>query len=195
MRVPNVSRVTDWLWTGGDIRPDPDDALEDIRSLQRSGLTHIVDCRYEWTDEALFAVFAPGISYLHHGVDDDGGRQPDWWFDLGVGFVVHALAERSSQVLVHCHMGINRGPSLAYATLLALEWDPVEALEAIRSARPIAAVGYAEQALDWHHRRRGVPAEQRRDELERVARWRDDNDIDVAGIIRGIRSAEGTTYR
>ncbi len=55
-------------------------------------------------------------------------------------------------MLVHCHMGINRGPSMAYACLLVLGWDPIEAMTAIRTARPIAAIGYAEDALDWHHR-------------------------------------------
>jgi dual specificity phosphatase 3 len=193
--VANVSRVADWLWTGGDIRPEPDAAVEDIHALQRLGITHVLDCRIEWTDEALFAVFAPGVAYLHHGVDDDGGRPPDWWFDLGVGFAVSALAEPDSQVLVHCHMGINRGPSMAYAVLLALEWDPVDALETIRAARPIAAVGYAEHALDWHHRRRSVNGADRHADRARLARWREDNDIDVASIIRGIRTEEGTRYR
>ena len=193
--VANISRVTEWLWTGGDVRPDPDDAVRDVRALQDAGITHVLDCRVEWSDEALFAVLAPDMSYLHHGVDDDGGAQPDWWYDLGVGFAVAALAESDSRILVHCHMGINRGPTMAYAILLALEWDPVEALDAIRSARPIAAIGYAEDALDWHHRRRAVPEARRVADQERLAQWRDRNGIDVAHIIRGIRAAEGTVYR
>ena len=193
--VANISRVTEWLWTGGDVRPDPDDAVRDVRALQDAGITHVLDCRVEWSDEALFAVLAPDMSYLHHGVDDDGGAQPDWWYDLGVGFAVAALAESDSRILVHCHMGINRGPTMAYAILLALEWDPVEALDAIRSARPIAAIGYAEDALDWHHRRRDIPEERRAADQERLERWRERNGIDVAHIIRGIRAAEGTIYR
>lgn len=193
--MPKLSRVTDWLWTGGDIRPDPQDAVVDVRAIQRAKITHVIDCRLEWSDEALFAVLAPEISYLHHGVDDDGGIPPDWWFDLGVGFAMGALAEPDSRVFTHCHMGINRGPTMAYAILLALEWDPIDALEAIRQARPIAAIGYAEEALDWHHRRRNVPADERAIEQERLETWRERHDIDVAQIIRGIRSAEGTSYR
>jgi len=193
--VANISRVTEWLWTGGDVRPDPDDAVKDVRALQDAGITHILDCRVEWSDEALFAVIAPGMRYLHHGVDDDGGVPPDWWFDLGVGFAVSALAESDSAVLAHCHMGINRGPTMAYAILLALEWDPIDALDAIRSARPIAAIGYAEHALDWHHRRRRIDeAEAARDRV-RLEQWRERNGIDVARIIRGIRAEEGTKYR
>lgn len=195
LAVANVSRVTNWLWTGGDVRPDPDDAVVDVRALRDAGITHVLDCRVEWTDEALFAVLAPEVTYLHHGVDDAGDAQPDWWFDLGVGFAVAALAEPDSQILVHCHMGINRGPTMAYAILLALEWDPIEALDAIRTARPIAAVGYAEDALDWHHRRRGVDETQREHDRRRLEVWRDRNGIDVATIIRGIRAAEGTSYR
>ena len=58
-------------------------------------------------------------------------------------------------VLVHCHMGVNRGPSMAYAILLALGWDAVEALNAISAARPIAGVIYAGNALSWWHRTNG----------------------------------------
>ena len=54
-------------------------------------------------------------------------------------------------MLAHCHMGINRGPSMGFAILLALGWDAEEALDAIHAARPIAFIAYAEDALRWHH--------------------------------------------
>ena len=193
--MTNLSRVTNWLWTGGDVRPDPQDSVADVRAIQRAGITHVIDCRLEWSDEALFAVLAPEITYLHHGVDDDGEGPPDWWFDLGVGFAMGALAEADSSVFTHCHMGINRGPTMAYAILLSLEWDPIEALETIRNARPIAAIGYAEEALDWYHRRHDVTPDERAIDQERLEGWRERHEIDVAQIIRGIRSAEGTSYK
>jgi protein-tyrosine phosphatase len=58
--------------------------------------------------------------------------------------------------LTHCQMGINRGPSLGFAVLLAQGWDPAEAIAAIRAARPCANVWYAADALTWYQQRTGV---------------------------------------
>ncbi len=86
-------------------------------------------------------------------------------------------------------MGINRGPSMAYAVLLTLGWEHLAALDAIRAARPIAALIYAEDAVTWWARRDGITptrgAAMRRD----VRRWHQANDIDVATVIRRIRTA------
>ncbi|MGH8991304.1 MAG: dual specificity protein phosphatase family protein [Acidimicrobiia bacterium] len=194
--MPNFDFVTERLATGGDLHWREDRALADLAGLVAAGITHIVDCRMEWNDEALVARHAPGVAYLHADVDDIGGRQPDWFFDRGVAFALDALAaDPAAKVLVHCHMGINRGPSLAYAVLLAQDIDPVDALDAIRAARPIAAVGYAEDALAWHHRRRGTDEFTRRADRRRLRAWRAADTLDVAATIRGIRAAEGTELR
>lgn len=187
--MANIDFITDRLATGGDLPADVDLAVADLADLVDVGVTHIVDCRVEWSDEELVAALAPGLSYLHHGVDDAGQRMPGRWFDAGVAFVLAALEEPGTKVLTHCHMGINRGPSLAYAILLAQGWDPVDALDAIRTTRPIAAVGYAEDALDWHHRRTGTAETARAHDRRRLAAWRRANHIDMATIIRGIRQA------
>ena len=88
-------------------------------------------------------------------------------------------------------MGINRGPSLGYATMLALGWDPIEALDRIRQCRPIAYVGYAEDALDWWFRKNEATDAERSDGLRRIRRWRSENHLDVANVIRRIRLKEG----
>lgn len=186
--MPNMHFVTDRLATGGDLpygREEPE--LAEWRGL---GITHVVDNRLEWNDEDLVAEFAPEIAYLHNGVDDAGGHLPDRWYDDGVAWVRAALDDPSAKVLVHCHMGINRGPSLAYAVLLDQGWDPVDAIAAIRAARPIAAAGYAEDALDWHHRRHDVDPVTRRFDRRRLATWRQANHLDVVRIIREVRAAE-----
>jgi hypothetical protein len=87
-------------------------------------------------------------------------------------------------------MGINRGPSAGYAVLLGLGWDPVEAIEAIRRARPIANVWYAEDALGWHHRRTCASTGRRREERAALAAWRSVNPLDVVRIIREVREGE-----
>lgn len=188
--MANLNFITDRLATGGDLPSDAVDALEHLAAWRRLGITHVVDNRLEWSDAGLVAAWAPELQYLHNGVDDAGQRMPDAWFDTGVDFVRSALLGANARVLVHCHMGINRGPSLAYAVLLEDGRDPVAAMDAVRSARPIAAIGYAEDALDWHHRRHQTPMPQRHADRRRVAAWRDTNPIDVVRIIRGIRLAE-----
>src|ERR1041384_202554 len=115
---------------------------------------------------------------------------PDDWFDRGVGFALEALATPGNKVLSHCHMGINRGPSLAYAVLLGQGVDPIEAIELVRRARGIAAVGYAEDALSWHLRSIGASPEDRGGEGRRLHEWRRKNPLDVVRIIRRIRAEE-----
>ena len=158
-------------------------------------MTHVLDVREEWSDDELVAAHAPQITYVHLGVDDAGRGQPDEWFDAGIA-LAEQVAAADGLLLAHCHMGINRGPSMAFAILLSRGVAPVDALDAIRTARPVAAVGYAAEALDHHHRRTGAPDEQRLSERRAVAEWFRDNHLDVATIVRGIRDAQGgTTFR
>jgi hypothetical protein len=84
-------------------------------------------------------------------------------------------------------MGVNRGPSLGFAVLLAQGWDPVDALDAIRGARPIAWVAYAEDALRWHHERNSVSGQEREGDFLRLERWRAENQLDLAEVIRQKR--------
>jgi len=190
--MANLDFITPCLATGGDLPYDDQAALEALEQWQQLGITHVIDNRLEWSDEGFVADLAPNICYLHNGVDDGGQRMADRWFDTGTEFATAALADPGSKVLVHCHMGINRGPSLAYAILLATGWDPIEAIDAIRTARPIAGLGYAGDALDWHHRRSDTPTARRRSDRVDLAKWRTANRIDVVRIIRRIRAAEAS---
>ena len=186
LRRANADFVTPFLLVGGDLSLDDDVAIAQLDELRSAGVTHVVDVRLEADDSTFVAEHAPEVRYLHLGVDDRGQRIPGRWFDRGVGFALDAIHD-GGVVLTHCHMGINRGPSLGFATLLALGWDAVDALAAVRAARPIAYVDYAEDALRWHHRRAASPARALRADLERVAVWRRENHLDVAAVIRRIR--------
>lgn len=138
----------------------------------------------------LGAAQGPQVAYLHNTANVAGQRMPDEWFDAGVDFALAALEDPSAKVLAHCHMGINRGPSMAYAILLAQGWDPVAAIDRIRQARPIANVWYAEDALDWWHRRTQADSQRRVVERRALAQWRQENPLDVVRIIREIRAEE-----
>lgn len=180
LSAANAHFVTDKLLIGGDLDYRSRElATEQIVELHDIGVTHVIDVRVEWSDADWVAELLPGLEYFHHGIDDAGQAVPAEWFQTGVDYALEAL-DSGGMVLAHCHMGINRGPSLGFAVLLALGWDAVDALDAIRRVRPIAYVAYAEDALRWHH---SDPGELERD-LERVAQWRRDADLDVESVIR-----------
>lgn len=191
LREANASYVTARLLVGGDLDVQ-DHAIASIQLLEllEAGVTHIVDCRLEADDTDRVAQLAPELDYRWAGIDDAGQRVPGAWFDANVGHVLKALEDPEAVVLTHCHMGINRGPSLGYAVLLAQGRDSVEALETIRVARPVAYVAYAEDALRWHHERYDVAPEDRAEDHRRVEAWREANPLDLVRIV-GERRAAG----
>lgn len=180
----NASFVTPQLLVGGDLDITDDELSErQLRELVDAGVTHIIDCRLEADDAELVGRVAPEVEYRWDGIDDAGQRVPAAWFDEAVGHALEALADPGSIVLTHCHMGINRGPSLGYAVLLAQGWDVVDAIAAIREARPIAHVAYAEDALRWHHERSETSLDEQRDDRERLFGWRQQHPVDLVRII------------
>jgi dual specificity phosphatase 3 len=196
LNVANATFITPQLLVGGDLEVfDPDLATAQLQELVTVGVTDIVDLRLEWSDAAWVAEQVPQLRYQHLGVDDAGQRMPDMWFDTGTDLVLSRLEDREARVLVHCHMGVNRGPSMGFAVLLAQGWDPLEALDAIRKARPIAYIGYAEDALDWWLRRKGETRHVRREWQRRLTVWRSHHDLDMYEVIRKIRTEdERRTY-
>jgi hypothetical protein len=188
----NISYIANRVWTGGDLPSDlgEEAMLAELADIQASGITDILDNRIEWSDEEFIRAHAPNLGFLWNGADDVGQLMPDEWFDAGVAFALDALKDPDAQVLAHCHMGINRGPSMAYAILLATGMEPVAALTAIRQARPIAAIAYDGDALDWWHRADGTPAPVAKRQRREVARWHRDNRLDVNKIIRMMRNNE-----
>ena len=186
----NASRITGNLWIGGDLETRrPALARVQLDELDAAGITDIVDCRIEWNDQDWVTAAKPHLGYLWLGVDDAGQQMPDRWFEIGTSHILNRL-EVGATVLTHCHMGINRGPSMGFATLLALGWDPIDALDRIRTRRPIAYVAYAEPALDWWLRSQSATRTDRIDAQARIAQWRSENHLDVADAIRRIRQRE-----
>ncbi|MFM8267671.1 MAG: hypothetical protein ACKOA2_06595 [Ilumatobacteraceae bacterium] len=183
----NIDRLTDTVWTGGDLPADRERAIERILQWHDLGIRRIIDCRIEWNDRDLVAATAPEIEYFHFGVDDAGQQMPGEWFDRVTG-AANSPEHIDLPVLVHCHMGINRGPSGAFAVLLSRGIDPIEAISMIRDSRPIAAVSYAEDALAWWHDTNGTSPTDQADDFARLAMWRAANHHDTARIIRQIRA-------
>jgi len=182
-----LCEVTPQLFLCGDLHPMPHRAAEQLAEWQRAGITHIVDVRIEANDSRFVEEHAPDITYVWLGVDDDGGHQPDEWFDLGAGAILQALADPDAKVVVHCHMGVNRGPSMGFAAMLAMGWDPTEAATAIRAARPIAALIYAHDALDWWQRQVGtLSTDEAEEQKAELRHWFEHNWVNEDWIIRRI---------
>ena len=121
-------------------------------------------------------------------VDDDGGKKDDEWFQSMCerARIILNDTTRPRRILVHCHMGVNRGPSALFAIMLATGWGSLDALRAIRDARPIAGIIYAPDAISWWAREQshdsGVVAEM----VNEVKAWLDRNPLDLYYVIRSI---------
>lgn len=179
----NISSVTTRLWTGGDFETTrPPVAARQIEEARGAGLTHVIDLRAEWSDASFLE--AHGVDYLWLGIPDAGQAIADGWWTRATSAVNAAMSEPGHRVLVHCHMGINRGPSLAFAVLLSRGWDAVDALTRIRAARPVAYMAYAEGALDWHFRRNAAEGDERAAVLRRTDAWRAENPLRLTRVIR-----------
>ena len=164
--------VTEQITISGDLSEDLVQALGQIDGWKRAGISHVLDTRIEWSDQKLVAEHAPSIMYGWIGADDAGLPQDDEWFDAGLEFAIEALRDPDAVLLVHCHMGINRGPTMAYRILLELGSDPIDALDTIREARPIADIGYAADALDHYHRVHDASEDSRIHDRDRLEAWR-----------------------
>jgi protein-tyrosine phosphatase len=184
-----LCEVTPWLAISGDLPEESGLAAAQLRQWVEAGITDIVDVRGEWSDEDFVARQAPQLRYWYLGTHDNGSAQHLSWFDAGIAALHRSEKEPNAKFMVHCHMGINRGPSMAYAYLLERGVGVTAALDAIRDARPIAAIAYADDALRAHCRRHGIAVEEQELLLAQQRQWFDDHEIDVRRVIRLLRSA------
>lgn len=184
------TRITDELIVTGDLKGDR--AAEQLAEWTAAGVGTIIDVRGEWNDIELVGELAPHLNYVYLPTHDNGGRQSDAWFANGVQAVRDALrSQPGSTVLIHCHMGVNRAPSLAFAVMLDQGWAPIEALVRLRAARPIVGIAYAQQAIDWFHRSRGSSETVRNYDVDAVRQWMRNNTSDTSWIISRIRRRGG----
>ncbi len=188
LSVANAHFATEFLAIGGDLdynRPRATNQAHEL--IEVGGVTHVLDVRLEAAED-LWEHFTQ-VTYRWDGIDDAGQRVPGSWFEEITGWASAAI-DAGGVVLTHCHMGINRGPSAGFALLLRRGWDAVDALTAIRDARPIAVIAYAEDALEWHFGRTGASESTRRTTRQRVANWRAAHPLDQLRIIRAVRDRE-----
>jgi len=122
----NYSDITPQLAVGGAFRK------RQIKRLKHRGVTAVVDCRSEASDDPD-ALLEAGIQFLHVPTLDRHGftyeqlhEAVDWVLDhVGTG----------GRVFMHCEHGVGRGPLMACAVLVAQGYSAPEALRIVRQAR------------------------------------------------------------
>lgn len=190
-RTADAQWISDRILLGSSLRNGQGgSATERLRELvDVHGLTHILDCRSEAHDRYLVEDHAPEVVYLRCPLPEDPSQDLDDWFRQGVNAATTVLEDPASTLLVHCSNGQTRGPSMAFAILLAQGRPAADALTTIVTARRTARVEYASLALSWHLRRSSATPEER----ERALR-----DLSVARRTRprhGNEDAEGRASR
>ena len=182
-----ICQVSESLAVSGDLPSNRVQALEQLRLWEAAGITDVFDMREEANDTEFIRKNST-IKGHWFGVDDDGGKRDDAWFQIlcDAARVILNDTTRPRRILVHCHMGVNRGPSALFAIMLATGWESLNALRAIRDARPIAGIIYAPDAISWWAREQshdpGVVAEM----VNEVEAWLDRNPLDLYYVIRSI---------
>lgn len=194
--VADAVFVTERVVVGADLAANFGRAQAQLAELVQSGITHIVDLRSEWSDEALVHTWAPQVTYFHHRIQDAGQFIEAAWFDQLVDWVRGALdSDPAAKVLIHCHMGVNRAPSGVLAVLMDQGISLRDGLNLIRDARPVAVIDYAGSVVNWYCQRHGCDARTKRNLRRVLVRWRQSHHIDGQAVIRQIRSQESPNCR
>ena len=178
--------ITDWLVVSGDLHPDVDVAVEQLRAWQALGITDVIDVRLEYSDEKYVREHAPEMRYHYLPTDDRGQKQQDEWFDRALE-IAQDVREREGRCMVHCHLGVQRAPSLAFRLLIEEGMEPIEALNLIRKRRPVAGIGYAHDAIEHFLKARKASRREIDSWLDRIRRWYASEDIDLRTVIRAMR--------
>jgi hypothetical protein len=131
----NYNYITTRVATGSKITN-----AQDIQTLIKDGITHIIDCADD-NDNAALVINFPQITYLYNGTPDDGQPKPVSWFQKSLEFALPALALPKVKILAHCDAGVNRGPSTIYAIMRAQGYNRFLVDALIKTARPATIVG------------------------------------------------------
>ncbi len=183
--------ITDDILLSGDLNQHIPKAREQLTEWRNEGVTHILDCRSEWSDEQLVKEFDDTMGYLNLGTHDSGGDQEASWYRDGWDFYERLIEEDpNNKVLVHCHMGVNRAPSMVFYLMIKEGYEPKEALNLIRTNRPIAACYYANSAWNTFATDEGLSQTEKSDGFWEIDNFFVENEINLRDVIHQIRQVE-----
>lgn len=119
----NMNWVTEHLAVGGRVHP------EDIPALARAGVTHVIDTRSEYCDDAQ-AMAKEHIELLYLPAKDTYPLTVEQLRD-GARWAVEHMRE-GGRVLIHCEHGVGRSVLLTCAVLV---YDGMSAHDALQLAQ------------------------------------------------------------
>ncbi len=126
----NMSWITTHLAVGGRIRP------EDIKALAKAGITHVVDTRSEYRDDAE-ALAKEHIELLYLPTDDMRPMTIEQMMQGAPWANEHM--EQGGRVLIHCEHGVGRSVLLTCAVLVYDGMHAQDALQLVQQKRWQAA--------------------------------------------------------
>ncbi len=126
----NMSWITTHLALGGRVHP------EDIKALAASGVTHVVDTRSEYCDDAQ-ALAKEHIELLHLPTADSHPLTIEQMLE-GARWVKERM-EQGGRVLIHCEHGVGRSALLTTAVLVYNGMHAQDALQLVQEKRWQAA--------------------------------------------------------
>jgi protein-tyrosine phosphatase len=126
----NMSWVNSQLAVGGRIRP------EDIHALAGVGVTHVIDTRSEYSDDAE-ALAREQIELLYLPTPDTYALSIEQLIQGASWANEHIL--QGGRVLIHCEHGVGRSVLLTCATLVYDGMHARDALELVKEKRWQAA--------------------------------------------------------
>jgi protein-tyrosine phosphatase len=122
----NMSWITTHLAVGGRVRPG------DIKALAGASVTHVVDTRSEYCDDAQ-ALAKEHIELLHLPTDDMHPLTIEQMLQ-GAQWVQERM-EQGGRVLIHCEHGVGRSVLLTCAVLVYDGMHAQDALQLVQQKR------------------------------------------------------------
>jgi protein-tyrosine phosphatase len=127
-RRPDAARVIPGLWMGSA------PAARQAARLARDGIDFVVDLREEGADVVHWPL---EVVVRHVPLVDHGTPTLDQLRDAGA--TVSGLVNQGHQVLVHCHAGVERTPTVVCAALLMMGWSLTDAYRRVLEVRSESA--------------------------------------------------------
>lgn len=183
--------ITNDIILSGDLSHKFVEAKQQLAEWRDEGVTHIIDCREEWNDKQIVDEHGHGIEYIWLGTHDRGGSQHGSWYEAGWKHYQRIMEDNpQAKVMVHCHMGVNRAPSMVFYLMIREGYEPTEALSLIRTNRPIAACYYAQSAWITFAEEADISDEELADGINEIDKFFVDNQINLRETIHQIRQVE-----
>jgi protein tyrosine phosphatase (PTP) superfamily phosphohydrolase (DUF442 family) len=126
----NFSQITDSLFIGDTPR------MDDYDMLRKLGVRLVINMRLE--KRPIIDLHNPPLEFLWlPTLDNPAFLIPIRFLIRGVQAAL-ATIQTGGKVYAHCQKGRHRGPAMGASILIALGYDPDEAIELIKVQRPIA---------------------------------------------------------